>query len=635
MRVPVVASLFVLLPSVAGAAVPSPLLLPEGVAPLAGRLDPTVAERQLAEVRAATQADEGPRVLAQQSFDGVQIIDDVVLLDLEACDSEPRSGEPTCSAYYMGTGFGGRHFYGYTWSHAILVNQLFNSIGNHFEIPIFFSDFYTSDYGGGYYQPIFNDTEGLGSRVFDLRWQYGVPDSLLRGVISMNLWWDCERGQTFQDGCADEAPWTTSFRSLHGVLGQEVGHQWGAFFGYADRPGAESYEWLGRDESHWSYWFNSGGSPLEGNHWIDDGDGSFHLSRVDYTKYNDFDLYAMGVLPPEEVKDSFFIRVEDCAGAWCDPATPPESGARRVRGERVDVGIKNVIGLHGPRSPAFGESPRVSRQVFVLNRIAGSDKDLTAGLEKLGRARRFWNEYFYEATRYRMRAITTVSGLDDYPRWEFLIDGEGWQNGAGTQAHDGSHVILRADADGLDFLNDQIELEPSRLRSARLRLGLSPSAKGKRVRIEFGSGAGEWDSSSVVEITPTADGKLRPFALDLSELESWRNTVEAFALRISLVDASEGDELYLDRLFFSEAALADEDGDGVVDEEDNCVSVANASQADEDGDGIGDECASDRVSIGGREGGDENDGGGSCAAGGGGFTLLGFAAALLLRRRRP
>ena len=42
--------------------------------------------------------------------------------------------------------------------------------------------------------------------------------------------------------------------------------------------------------------------------------------------------------------------------------------------------------------------------------------------------------------------------------------------------------------------------------------------------------------------------------------------------------------------FCSDPNAADEDGDGVPDSRDNCVSAINPDQADADGDGVGDAC---------------------------------------------
>ena len=36
--------------------------------------------------------------------------------------------------------------------------------------------------------------------------------------------------------------------------------------------------------------------------------------------------------------------------------------------------------------------------------------------------------------------------------------------------------------------------------------------------------------------------------------------------------------------------VSDEDDDGIIDEEDNCVNTENTNQADSDGDGVGDAC---------------------------------------------
>jgi len=92
----------------------------------------------------------------------------------------------------------------------------------------------------------------------------------------------------------------------------------------------------------------------------------------------------------------------------------------------------------------------------------------------------------------------------------------------------------------------------------------------------------------------------------------------------------------------------DEDGDGIIDDDDNCEFVENADQGDADGDGIGSACDDDEGGTDGTEGGIEFDDTGAagatgspelsacaCDAGGGLATggLL-FALAGLVRRRR-
>lgn len=56
------------------------------------------------------------------------------------------------------------------------------------------------------------------------------------------------------------------------VIGQEVGHMWLARLRY---DAACTKDLLGRDDAHWSFFFNSDGSVMEGNTWLDNGNGTF------------------------------------------------------------------------------------------------------------------------------------------------------------------------------------------------------------------------------------------------------------------------------------------------------------------------------------------------------------------------
>ena len=59
------------------------------------------------------------------------------------------------------------------------------------------------------------------------------------------------------------------------VLGQEVGHRWLAFLEFRDHTGTRSEALLGRDQAHWSFFFDSDASVMEGNDIEDLGGGSF------------------------------------------------------------------------------------------------------------------------------------------------------------------------------------------------------------------------------------------------------------------------------------------------------------------------------------------------------------------------
>ena len=56
------------------------------------------------------------------------------------------------------------------------------------------------------------------------------------------------------------------------LIAQEVGHRWSAFVWFRDRDrgGVPSSALLGRDRSHWNFFLETGGSPLEGNEWKKD-----------------------------------------------------------------------------------------------------------------------------------------------------------------------------------------------------------------------------------------------------------------------------------------------------------------------------------------------------------------------------
>ena len=215
-----------------------------------------------------------------------------------------------------------------------------------------------------FYLPLANDVTGIGSRHQDPRDVYDdTPDSRLEGVLFLN----------------DVPYWQEHPDEIGPMFNQEFGHRWGALV-HADLGEGETAEILGRDGVHWSYFLHTEASPLEGNRWIDNGDGTFTTAtEPDDATYSPLDLYLMGLLPPEEVPPTFLLRpagepcaMRDCFDGCLTAASPPQFCENIiVEAERVDVTIDDVIAVEGARSPAHTEAPRSFSMVFLV--VAGSE----------------------------------------------------------------------------------------------------------------------------------------------------------------------------------------------------------------------------------------------------------------------
>jgi hypothetical protein len=189
------------------------------------------------------------------------------------------------------------------------------------------------------------------------------------------------------------------------VLGQEVGHRWLAFFDVRDHNGRRSDVLLGRDLAHWSFFFDSDASVMEGNDIEDLGGGSFRTVAA-VERYSLLDQYAMGLVGPDEVPPFFYVEspVNVVPSRRFDDA--PRVGVT-FNGTRRDLLIQDIIAENGTRSPSAAQSPRVHRQAFVFVVGSGRSPD-NAQVEKIDRIRREWASFFQQATSGRMRAETTL-----------------------------------------------------------------------------------------------------------------------------------------------------------------------------------------------------------------------------------
>jgi hypothetical protein len=230
-------------------------------------------------------------------------------------------------------------------------------------------------------QTVQNEIQGIGSGVFDLSDAYGSGGHL-RSVAMMD---------TIAKYPDDPSRVFLGADSGLGVLAHEVGHRWLAQATFLD-GGRVSSELLGRDDVHWSFFFDTDASHLEGNDIEDLGGGRFRTVGAGL-RYSALDQYLMGLRDAGEVAPFFFVR--NPTGIVDDPARDPEVGVT-FSGARKDLTLADVVASIGARRPAFGDAPRTIRQAFLFVGVGATPT--AADIQKLERIRAAWEPYYAAST---------------------------------------------------------------------------------------------------------------------------------------------------------------------------------------------------------------------------------------------
>jgi len=189
------------------------------------------------------------------------------------------------------------------------------------------------------------------------------------------------------------------------VMGQEVGHQWLAYLSFRDSTGRLLSSLLGRDSAHWSFFFNSDASVMEGNAIEDLGGGSFRTVAA-VQRYSMLDQYAMGLVDKTQVPTLFYVQSPTDIVPARTATSAPKVGVT-FSGVRRNLRIDDVIAAVGARVPSAAESPRVHYQAFVYIVSAGRTPE-PGEIAKVDRIRVAWDQFFSAATDFRMRAETRL-----------------------------------------------------------------------------------------------------------------------------------------------------------------------------------------------------------------------------------
>jgi len=438
----------------------------------------------------------------------------------------------------------------------------------------------------GLYIPISSDVTGLNidldgqlPETFDHSANYGSAGRL-RGMILLT------DATEMPEDPADKR--FNAGYSVLGLLGQETLHQFGAFVNYYDGD-ALRMDLVGRARAHWSFFFHSGGSDLEGNIWREVAPGEF-VSEGFGGRFSQLDQYLMGFRLPSQVDEELFLITNPVpvSPVEATASSAPRAGAR-VRGERLDLTVEMVISAHGPRLPSARESPTTMRQAFVF--VTDPGGSARGSVEaRLATYRRQWTRYFYAAADTRGRLVTTLDGTDDLPVFRFGGSSEGFAAegatlvaGVETNAVElrptGPQVVLSredlsASTDEVDDLLVTLEVH-----------GDGPCAVPATLRVQV-SGA-----SVALPFGVSTDGVPHTWTLPLGVTRG--ETLEGLALEFDLAGLDDpASALIVVRGLEGVRTVTrrDADADGVLDDQDNCPRVANPIQFDGDGDGQGDAC---------------------------------------------
>jgi hypothetical protein len=235
--------------------------------------------------------------------------------------------------------------------------------------------------------PIRNAIQGIGLDAFDFGAEFGSA-ARLQTVMSMN---GLHRYPADPDSNIGGDTFSTMDVFLH-----EFGHRWLAYT-FVDSAGTPSAALLGRAHQHWSFFFDSDSSLMEGCDWARPAADSFRTDGVS-NGFGMLDLYLMGLRSKAET-DSFFV-VEnptnfDPPGIYI-PITSPFVGLG-CHGTAQFFHVGDIETQNGVRVPDATTAPHTFRVAVALLTSRGNDAT-AADLAQLESIRTRMGPYFAAGT---------------------------------------------------------------------------------------------------------------------------------------------------------------------------------------------------------------------------------------------
>lgn len=347
--------------------------------------------------RATTQVTVLPSGAIEMQFSSLTSINDAIVAIGPGNTSKFLPGDLTGGIVgESGSAIGERYTSQSDLDTVSTLQRFFTAQPDEFDNVVIFADSSVITDGFAYELTVANAIQGLNIGAFNASADWGSSGTLESLVVMDGL-------EKYPD---DPREVFLGSNSTLSVLGQEFGHRWLAFFTYRDATGRTGRDLLGRDNSHWSFFFDSDASVMEGNDIEDVGNGQFRTVAAT-NRYSMLDQYAMGLVDSTQVPSMFVVQNITEVSPVRNARSSPEVGAT-FRGTRRNVTIDEIITSMGRRAPSAAESKRDYRQAFVYVTSAGREAD-AAAVEKLDRIRVAWEQFLSAATDSRMRVDTRLA----------------------------------------------------------------------------------------------------------------------------------------------------------------------------------------------------------------------------------
>jgi hypothetical protein len=278
---------------------------------------------------------------------------------------------------------------------AATAKKFYATHQDRFDQLVFWTDTTVVSDAFAFESTVSNAIRGLGTNTFNQSAEFGSAGTLESIMVMDRVakWGDDPNAKILGENTA------------LAVVAHETGHRWLTQFQFNDGRGGTSDLLLGRQRAHWSFFFDSDASVMEGNDIEDLGGGSFRTIAA-AERYSRLDLYGMGLVGAADVPRVFYVDAPANVSPSRDRESAPRVGVT-FSGTRREVLIQDIVAAVGDRQPSVAASPKTHRQAWVYVISRGTTPS-TADLTRLDRLRQAFEPYFRRITDNRMTLTTAL-----------------------------------------------------------------------------------------------------------------------------------------------------------------------------------------------------------------------------------